>query len=40
MKVEVYRYRGTVDKVLIDGRKTEFEIKDYDDSKDEQRQES
>ena len=35
MKVEVYTYRGTVDKVLIDGDKTEFEVKDYDDPKEE-----
>jgi hypothetical protein len=35
MKVEVHTYKGTVDKVLIDGKCTEFEVKDYDDSEEE-----
>jgi len=35
MKIEVHTYRGTVDKVLIDGKSAEFEVKDYDDPEEE-----
>lgn len=35
MKVEVHTYKGTVDKVLIDGKKAEFKVRDYDDLKEE-----
>ncbi len=35
MKVVVHTYRGTVDKVRIDGKSVEFEVKDHDDSEEE-----